>query len=394
MIAEHYRLAGRLDAAGQLHFLAGKRSLRAGRALAAHRSIERAVELWHQEGTEPAPQALVCLAEASCRLGRLDEAEALVTPLLESDLDDDTMAWAFYLASWVAGERQGADVERTFLDRALPLAERLEGEILIRVLISLSFSEISSERLAVAEELAGRAIQLAQREGESAALCRALSAMAIVHDASGRLDDASVTLHRTLDIARRIGDLEVEARALGNLGVAHHLLGDADGSLDEYAIAADFYRSELAIDSRLGVAINQVSTTLNLAQVLLRLDELDATRSALWRAIGEALSLDLLNYLEYSLVVGADLFAEAGDLDDALGLLRRVLSSDTLTWENRRDAERVVGRIRRSAGEQATDQGLRPRDGEPWDVHVLAAAARRSSVASVVTRRRPTSHRT
>ena len=89
-------------------------------------------------------------------------------------------------------------------------------------------------------------------------------------------------------------------------------------------------------------------------------------------AIGEALSLDLLIFLEYSLVVGADLLAESGDLEDALGLLRRVLSSDTLTWDHRRDAERVVGRIRRSADSQAVDQGLRPWDGEPWDVHVLA----------------------
>ena len=77
-------------------------------------------------------------------------------------------------------------------------------------------------------------------------------------------------------------------------------------------------------------------------------------------------------FLEYSLVVGADLLAEAGDLEDALGLLRRVLSSDTLTWDHRRDAERVVSRIRRSAGPQAVDHGLRPWDGEPWDVRVLA----------------------
>ena len=169
MIAEHYRLAGRLDAAAQLHFLAGERSLRAGRALAAHRSIERAVGLWHQEGTEPAPQALVCLAEASCRLGRLDEADALVTPLLESDLDDDTMAWALYLAGWVAGDRQGTVVERAFLDRALPLAERLGGEVLVRVLIGLTWSEISSERPAWRNVLATRAIELARRDGENAA---------------------------------------------------------------------------------------------------------------------------------------------------------------------------------------------------------------------------------
>ena len=335
MIAEHYRLAGRLDAAAQLHFLAGERSLRAGRALAAHRSIERAVGLWQQEGTEPAPQALVCLAEASCRLGRLDEADALMTPLLGSDLDDDTMAWALYLASWVAADRQGADVERAFLDRALPLAERLGGEILVRVLIASHVVGGLVRTPAVAEELATRAIELAQRDGESAGLCRALSAMAMVQDASGRLDDASVSFHRALEIARRIGDLEAEARALGYLGVAHHLRGDADGSLDEYAIAADFYRSELAIDSRLGVAVQQVSTMLNLAQVLLRLDDLDAARSALWQAIGEALSLDLHTFLEYSLVVGADLLAESGDLEDALDLLRRVLSSDTLTWDHR-----------------------------------------------------------
>ena len=196
--------------------------------------------------------------------------------------------------------------------------------------------------------------------------------MAMVQDASGRLDDASVSFHRALEIARRIGDLEAEARALGYLGVAHHLRGDADGSLDEYAIAADYYRSELAIDSRLGVAVQQVSTTLNLAQVLVRLDDLDAARSALRRAIDEALSLDLHVYLEYSLVVGADLLAESGDLEDALDLLRRVLSSDTLTWDHRRDAERVVRRIRRAADPQAVDHGLRPWDGEPWDVHVLA----------------------
>jgi class 3 adenylate cyclase/tetratricopeptide (TPR) repeat protein len=373
MIAEHYRLAGLLDAAAQLHFLAGERSLRAGRALAAHRSIERAVGLWHQEGIDPLPRALICLAEASCRLGRLDEAEALVTPLLESDIDSDTMAWALFLASWVAADRHGPDAERAFLDRALPLAEQVGGDVLVRVLIGLTWSEVASERLAVAEVLATRAIELAQGGGESAGLCRALWAMAVVQDTSGRLDDARVSFHRALEIARRIGDLEAEARALGFLGVTHHLRGDEDGSLDEYAMAADYYQSELAIDSRLGTAVPQLAVMLNLAQVLARLDDLDAARSALRRAIDGALSLDLDVYLQYSLVVGADLLGEAGDVEDALGLLRRVLSSDKLTWDYRRDAERVVARIRRAADPQAVDHGLRPWDGDPWDVRELAA---------------------
>ena len=162
------------------------------------------------------------------------------------------------------------------------------------------------------------------------------------------------------------------ARALGYLGVAHHLRGDADGVLDEYAIAADYYRSELAIDARLGVAVQEVGSRLNLAQVFVRLDDLAAARSALRRAIGEALELDLPIFLAYSLVVGADLLAVCGDLEDALDLLRQVLASDTLTWDYRRDAERVVGRIRRAADSHAVDRGLDPWDGEPCDVHVLA----------------------
>jgi tetratricopeptide (TPR) repeat protein len=196
--------------------------------------------------------------------------------------------------------------------------------------------------------------------------------MAVVQDTGGRLDDARETFHRALEIARRIGDLEAEARTLGYLGVAHHLRGDMDGSLDDYAVAADYYRSELAIDSRLGVALQQLSTMLNLAQVLVRLADLDAARSALGRAIDEALSMDLEVFISYSLVVGADLLAASGEVEGALRLLRQALSADTLTWDYRRDAERVVTRIRDAADPQTVDEGLRPWDGEPGDARQVA----------------------
>ena len=102
MIAEHCAPVGSIRPGSCTSWPASGHCGRDGRLPPTARSAF-AVGLWREEGIAPAPQALVCLAQASCRLGRLDEAEALVTPLLESDLDDDTMAWALYVAGWVAG---------------------------------------------------------------------------------------------------------------------------------------------------------------------------------------------------------------------------------------------------------------------------------------------------
>ena len=105
MIAHHQRLAGDPAAVAGLLSQAGKRALDSGNSVTARLSLQRAMALLAEASLDVPGEVRLWLAEACCRIGDLDAAEAAAETVLERPADDRLEADAIYVLSWAAAER-------------------------------------------------------------------------------------------------------------------------------------------------------------------------------------------------------------------------------------------------------------------------------------------------
>ena len=345
VIADHERLAGDPVAAATLLGQAGQRALDTGNSVTARRSLERAMALLAEASLDVPGDVRLWLAEACCRIGDLDAAESAAEPVLQQQADDRLEAEAIYLLSWTACERGDHVRERALLERAQPLAEALGGEVLIKVLLGKGWCEAAAGDMAKTWACSERALSLAVAAEHAVHAGAALGQLAMVEIEEGQSDKAERLIERSLSLARDSGDLEAEARAQSNLGVLFHLRGDADGSLADYEAALRCYRSNMAINSRLGMSSAMAYTGANLAQVSLRLGDKAAARHELAVAMEATLRIGLRDFLAFCLIVAAELRFAGGDSAGALTLLGAVRDREGSTSMNQEEIGRVLDRF-------------------------------------------------
>ena len=150
-----------------------------------------------------------------------------------------------------------------------------------------------------------------------------------------------------------------------NVAVGHHLLGDADGSRDEYLVALDHYRQARSLNHRLGRELQGGMCMANMAQVHIRLGEdLEARR---W--IHEALTVVRrsggTSTLLFCVLAEADRRLTNGDVASGLELIGLVRRHPALNGENESEIGRILGRSDLPA--DVIEQGTTNRVGQDFD---------------------------
>jgi class 3 adenylate cyclase/tetratricopeptide (TPR) repeat protein len=348
VIAGHHRQAGNLLGAAECLALVAAAAIRVGQLGPAQVAAEQAVALWDESGVAPPSTVLVDLAEARTRRGDFDgadDAAGRAEVLADTQGDDSALAAAVYAAAIVAARRghHARSLER--LTEVLPIAEKVGGLRLARVLTGQAWELVEAGRLVDAAVAAERAIRVAEGSTDVMAQSGALSIMAVVAAQQGDLDAAAQLLEADLALARQTGDLSKEADDRGNLGVVLHLRADRTGSLDDYRAVRAQYEGALDTARRIGSVTNQITNLNNLAQLLVRLAEpaasLDLSREALATALRAGAFTDAVMALAYR----AEAFASIGRVDDAVALLALVWRHPALTVSTAQECARALERM-------------------------------------------------
>ena len=126
MIAGHLRAAGEPGRAAEHLWHAGQTLLATGTSGAAARSVRAAVELWDAAAVDAPCDALLVLGEALLRLDDIGTAETFLERARSSAATPSQRVDVARLMSWIAAHRGDLDLERSLLERALPLAEEAD----------------------------------------------------------------------------------------------------------------------------------------------------------------------------------------------------------------------------------------------------------------------------
>ena len=181
-----------------------------------------------------------------------DQAARLAIQVGERNNDGDAVVAAIHEAFFVS-EIQGAyERGRSLVVRGLPIAERLGGSSLTRMLACCAWSDVNTGDLDGAKRNADANLHRAQQEGDTKALIEA-------HKVSGRIAQALGT-HREavshdqhiLELATESGDLTELAICRLNTGVTWHYLADLSSDDRDYERAQTEYEAALTLTRRLG----------------------------------------------------------------------------------------------------------------------------------------------
>jgi class 3 adenylate cyclase/tetratricopeptide (TPR) repeat protein len=345
LIALHLRLAGELAAAAELLRRAAATSLEVGNSPAARRNLEEALELWRAVGQEPPVNALTTIADACARLGDIDAAYRYDEQALHGPATPDERALALFIGSWIASEQGDRERERALLDEAMPDAERLGGVLLVRVLNGLTCSDMVRGDLEAAKAGAERARILADELQHPIYSREVLGLFGGIAALDGDLRGSLAYSADALALCVETGDLEGEALAHSNLGIGHHLLGDADGSTDEYLAALEHYRQARSLNRRLGKPLQDGVTAANIAQIHIRLGDDAAARRLLHEGIIAVRRSGGNATLLFCLLAEADRLLTRGDESQGLELIGLVRSHPARTKDNEDEIGRILGRV-------------------------------------------------
>jgi tetratricopeptide (TPR) repeat protein len=169
-------------------------------------------------------EARVRVARCAAPLGRVDDAEAILRPVLAAtdDAARSTRAFALREVAWVRAKR---------------------GEY------------------ASAEAAAREAMQEARRGQDALAEYRAVSVLGLVKSESGDYRSAIEYLQQALTLARALSLRRREGIELGNLGEAHHLAGETVTGLE-------LARQGLAIFQEIGDLASEGDCRVNVGRIL------------------------------------------------------------------------------------------------------------------------------
>ncbi len=273
VIAEQYRLAGRDADAAEYHRLAGERArelLAPSEALAHFRA---ALALGHADEAilhEAVGELLMLMGEYGPALTSLEAAAALATDRAQLGRIEHELG--------AVRHRQGEwELAAARYEAAAAALEGNEGQ-LARIEADRSLNEHRRGRGEAAAALAHRALELAERAGDTAALAQAHNILGILASSGGALDEARTELRQSLELAGALGDPGARVAALNNLA----LLERTEGDLAE---ALRLTREALALCVAQGDRHREAALHNNLADLLHAAGDPDAAMAELKQAV-------------------------------------------------------------------------------------------------------------
>jgi class 3 adenylate cyclase/tetratricopeptide (TPR) repeat protein len=356
MIAAHHEAAGQLAEAADHLWRAGQTHATKGASAATRRTLDAAVGMWAAIGVEPPADAVLLLAEACIRLDDLATAEALLASTSSLPMSESNQAVMLSLSSWLASSRGQLELDRSLLDQALPLAEAAGGSVLVRVLTGLTWSEANFGRVDEAQHDAERALLIAEGGGDAGDVSRALGVAAMVAAERGDFVGSQALVERQLVVAEASGNLDQQSLAHDNLAVVIHLRGDAETDDSLYRAAIPHYERARALNRRLGKRSSEVRSSVNLAQIYIRLGR-DADAADLIRtAMADAVTTGQPSIVSLCLSMEADRLLTVGDADRGLAYLGLILAQPYTGAFDRNEIDRVLSRT--SLTPDAIERGM------------------------------------
>ncbi|UCH60792.1 MAG: AAA family ATPase [Anaerolineales bacterium] len=228
-IATHYKLAGRTREAAEYYQLAGEqaRKLYANQEALAH--FQAALALGHPDsaGLNEAIGDMHTLLGAysaaitgyeNARAYQQDEPACLA--LLEQKLGDVYHR----LGEWEQAEDHYQAAEEALKEQEVP-------SLLSRVFADWSRTLYREGQIVLAEQKAGRALQLAENSGDELAHAQAHNMLGMLNRKQGDLEAAIHQLQQSLSVAETLADPGLRVAALNNLSLAYADLPDLEQAI-------------------------------------------------------------------------------------------------------------------------------------------------------------------
>ncbi|HSB87755.1 MAG TPA: hypothetical protein VLD86_15695, partial [Ilumatobacteraceae bacterium] len=355
-IARHHQRAGAPVAAAEALDAAAHVALHTGSPHSARRLAEEALDLWSVGGIDPPISALTRIAVACTMLGELTTALQVSLRAIErvrAYEEPTPLVEALDVGARAAEKLGDYDRRQELLEEALPIAERVGGVLLGKVLVALAGAAFDTGELERANHLAERGLALAH--GDAELTTRASHIAAAVAQTLGDSRASERHAETAVAVSHDVGDLVGEAIAIGNLGVIWHFRGDADGAAEHYRTARRHYLASLGICERLGMRELEATVLANLAQASLRLDDIDEATSLSRRSLSVAIEIGARPAALAALLIHAEALIAAGDRA-GLGLIGLVQRQSSI-GDARYEVDRILGRLR-ALGTERVEDGL------------------------------------
>lgn len=357
-IANHLLLAGLNIEASDTIFEAASRALKAGDPASARRLSDAAFNT--RDATPSSPNTHIVLARACRLLGDFGVArfEADLAIQLAQESGDDAAAVSGIQEAFRISELQGAhDRGESLVRRGLPIAERLGGRVLTRMLVTSAWNDLNAGDLESAGQSAAASLERANEDGDPKTLIEACTINAVIAGAAGRHQVSLDHGRHIFEMATQSGDLAELALCHLNAGVTWHKLGDSGGGDPDYDRAEDEYDASLTLTRRLGLRVHEVRALGNLAQLRMRRAKLEDAQRLAEACLTVAHAIDAHTDALFAILVHAETGYEATRSVDALRRIGMVRGQPTLGRLST-EVEDIIDRIRHSHPEAPIDQAL------------------------------------
>lgn len=226
-IAQHYRLAGQEKEAARYHKLAGEHAHRLYANAEALAHFEMALALGHPEAAalhEAIGDLQTLKGEYSAALASYETAAALSNPETLAEVEHKLGNLYQRQGAWELAEgRYRAALAASSVEENAGRQARLYADW------TLAAHHLGQSGRA--QELAQRALELAEAAGDAQALAQAHNILGILASGQNRLEQAQDHLRRSLALAETLGDSSARIAALNNLALVERARGNLDQAL-------------------------------------------------------------------------------------------------------------------------------------------------------------------
>ncbi len=354
-IAEHHRLAGEQETAASTLARACHLAQQRGDPSTCRRLGEQAISLFEAAGTAPPARLSTDLSNAYRQFGELAAANRAAQRAVAQAREavDDSMLCEALTAEAVALDTMGQRARaEAVLDKARALAETVGGTVLGEVLIQDGWGALRAGRVDGVGRTVERVLEIAEGCDEPSFVIRSHLLAGLFADAMDNYDTSIRHHELSLELSRRIGDRLGELLTLNNLGATMHRWGDAEGRHEHYVVAERWYREVIEMAEELRLVEHFARSTVNLAQLRLRMGAPADASALLNRGLRVARDLQAAPVLLFGVLVYADLLVDTGELRQAARLLRVLRSHDAHDIVGD-ELERVAQRLRDHGVEDA-----------------------------------------
>ncbi len=357
-IAGHLLLADQMDQAAELLFEAAERALNSGDASSARRLADAG---FRASGAAASNSSWHLILARACRLvgdlATADEAVRLAIQLGERNADDAAIVAATHEAFFVSELLGAHERGRSLVERALPIATRLGGINLTRMLTCSALSDLNSGNLKRAKQNAAATLSRAKMEGDTKTLIGAHLTSGRIAQALGDHDETLAHDRRIFELATESGDLTGLAICHLNLGVSWHYLADLRSDIRNYERAQAEYEEALVLTRRLGLRAYEVRSLVNLAQLLMRTNQTVEAHRLAKECLAVAVAIGAHADSLFAILVHAEAEYELTGSPGALSHIG-VVRSDPALGRLAAEVADVIDRLRRSHPEADMDQAL------------------------------------